>query len=501
MKFFLSINFFPVRFPLLQLSIFVFFFFEFFLLTFFYLFVRPMGSVLSCVKDADHDDSVVPSQANKKTVPVAEAPLASYLLEPNAATASQKLWMQSFERQNLSLPIELLQSAPKVVQEAEKAQQKKFNQQHRNVSPSSPYISTSNVTSSNPPLEPVTTTPPTPALSSTVFFKYCFAQWSGGLSGLDEVFEQCRQVAAVHHNRSSSFLPPAALTTSTSSGGATTRTSSVAPLPTSVLVVPDESAGRPSRCDSVGGDDADSAAIGGSDEDEDEAVTPSKVKAALPELTDTFSGSALNHLMTCLNVVDEAHVLYLMYVLTLDHNRVSLANTSPSRLRSMCDIQEGTISRANWIDGWLRCGVTSLAQARSFARTLGAAYDALLLDDIEFRSFYKYVYRFLPKETSGAAQGELSRDRCIRSWRTIFGQRWPLLDYFIVYVQRQYSRSYISADQWVSLPDFACAVRYELNLLQYDSARSSWPRLMDEFVEHTVWSMQQSDAASRTSSA
>ena len=73
-------------------------------------------------------------------------------------------------------------------------------------------------------------------------------------------------------------------------------------------------------------------------------------------------------------------------------------------------------------------------------------------------------------------------------WSTIVGEtKWKFIRDWIAYLEdpneKIYSRVAITIDQWRQLLEFMTHHRDEQSFASYDSAMSSWPSILDEFVD------------------
>lgn len=394
-----------------------------------------MGTCAS-VEDVTTSDGQRVVKAQSAEEEAAQVPL--YLMDRSAATPLQELWFHAVEltlpstelitisrdgseisTQRVIVPEKIKETAPKAVRD------------HCNANPA----------------------------DWERFLYYALAK---GFRGLDEIFDQCHQVA--------STLP--------------------------------QSKGKKGKGKSV------SATSGNNGADELQAGSPEKPVIRRESASDYFTGAALPHLMEMLGLSVEAHILYIVYHLVLAGKpRDEAVNISPSKMKAQQQhttfgepqnaalIDEWVVTRGAWITGWVALGCFSMADVRRTSREIGSAYDRLTLDDDDMKAFHKFLFRFMLK-IDNVPQVAVAKDDAVTMWRVELNNKWPLLEYFTVFVAKRYSKSFITADQWDILVDFAQALRYEVNLLQYDADGSTaWPVLMDQFVEETVRMLQEQDGS------
>ncbi|KAH9326443.1 hypothetical protein KI387_006621, partial [Taxus chinensis] len=94
---------------------------------------------------------------------------------------------------------------------------------------------------------------------------------------------------------------------------------------------------------------------------------------------------------------------------------------------------------------------------------------------------FRCFYYFVPFMCCENGQRSIAVSTSIEVWRLVFIGRFRLLDQWCDFVQKNQRHS-ISEDTWRRLLDFSRSVPE--NLEGYDIEASSWPLLIDEFVNH-----------------
>ncbi|OMJ92129.1 hypothetical protein SteCoe_5117 [Stentor coeruleus] len=100
-----------------------------------------------------------------------------------------------------------------------------------------------------------------------------------------------------------------------------------------------------------------------------------------------------------------------------------------------------------------------------------------LSDPVKFKGIYNFVYGF-SRETG---MRNLSLESAVQLWRLLLGNRFPLLENWIGFLEKRERKYDISKDTWEMLLDFLEIFERE-GLAGYDPS-GAWPVLIDEFVE------------------
>lgn len=100
-----------------------------------------------------------------------------------------------------------------------------------------------------------------------------------------------------------------------------------------------------------------------------------------------------------------------------------------------------------------------------------------LLDPKFFKQVY--VYTFLFSREVGCRN--LSLDVAVSLWRLLLGDKFPMVERWIEFLEARQKKHDISKDTWDMLLDFLEIV--EKNGIQGYDPDGSWPTLIDEFVE------------------
>lgn len=212
---------------------------------------------------------------------------------------------------------------------------------------------------------------------------------------------------------------------------------------------------------------------------------------------DSFSGAALPYLSELLSIPNEVYALLLLNRLLLGDQQRSLLDLSPSKMkREGFTLVEWSVKRSEWIRGWVKLQCFSVSDARRYIQSMCAEFDSWTLDEPAFKLFHKFIFRFLPKDTS-LQQEAIPREDAVRLLQLELGNKWALSKYFCSFIQHRFPKRYITVDQWDIIVEFATSFRYEINLLQYEGQQNSaWPLLMDAFIEDTMQQLHQPEEGS-----
>lgn len=100
-----------------------------------------------------------------------------------------------------------------------------------------------------------------------------------------------------------------------------------------------------------------------------------------------------------------------------------------------------------------------------------------LNDSRQFRLIYNYIFIF----TRESGCRNLGIDVAIAMWRLLLSEKFPFVEKWIEFLENRGKRHDISKDTWEMLLDFLEIMQKD-GLQGYDP-NSSWPILIDEFVE------------------
>jgi hypothetical protein len=272
--------------------------------------------------------------------------------------------------------------------------------------------------------------------------RFMFHELSINLRGLDEAFHQCSLIAPV---------------------------------------VPSTITCNSNTLQRVRSTNSNGASCSGVDEDQP------NLDASDYSLDDAFSGAVIPYLSELLSIPNEVLGLLLFNRLLLGDHQRSLLDLSPSKMKKTgFAIAEWTVKRRDWVRGWVKLQCFSVTDARRYVQSLSAEFSSWTLDDHNFRLFHKFIFRFLPKDTT-LQQEAIPKDDAVRLLSLELNSKWSLSQYFCSFLQHRTTKRFITVDQWDIIIEFAVAFRYEINLLQYEGQQSSaWPLLMDAFIESTM---------------
>jgi len=100
-----------------------------------------------------------------------------------------------------------------------------------------------------------------------------------------------------------------------------------------------------------------------------------------------------------------------------------------------------------------------------------------LSDPIKFKAIYLFVFNF----SREAGSRNLPLENAVQLWRLLLGDRFPIVEVWIRFLESRDKKYDISKDTWDMLHDFLEGYERE-GLASYDPY-GAWPVLIDEFVE------------------
>lgn len=142
----------------------------------------------------------------------------------------------------------------------------------------------------------------------------------------------------------------------------------------------------------------------------------------------------------------------------------------------------GIIVRENWIDGWSDVGADSAARMRNVVLQRRSA---LPTDQELFKNVYNHTFTLNLAERQKA----LMPDMAVAMWELLFkapGLEWKTtnaawLEWWIEYNQDKVKKA-VNKDLWKQTLNFALQTLKDESL-SFWSEESSWPSVIDEFVE------------------
>lgn len=142
----------------------------------------------------------------------------------------------------------------------------------------------------------------------------------------------------------------------------------------------------------------------------------------------------------------------------------------------------GIIVRENWIDGWSDVGADSAAKMRNVVLQRRSA---LPTDQELFKNVYNHTFTLNLAERQKA----LMPDMAVAMWELLFkapGLEWKTtnaawLEWWIEYNQEKVKKA-VNKDLWKQTLNFALQTLKDESL-SFWSEESSWPSVVDEFVE------------------
>lgn len=129
------------------------------------------------------------------------------------------------------------------------------------------------------------------------------------------------------------------------------------------------------------------------------------------------------------------------------------------------------ITRAEWIDGFNKLGIDSLARLKEAV----PAFRRELQAPARFRDFYNFVFEWSRENTTVRS---VSIETALALWGMVFaGRDWKLLPKWLEFTQTQTGDKPVKRDVWRMTLDFS-----QTDISKY-STEASWPSVMDEFVK------------------
>lgn len=133
----------------------------------------------------------------------------------------------------------------------------------------------------------------------------------------------------------------------------------------------------------------------------------------------------------------------------------------------------GIYKKEEFIQGMSTLGCDTIEKLRNKLQVLRRE----LTDPVKFKSVYNFVYMF--SRESGVRN--LPMENAIQLWRLLMGERFPILERWISFLESRDRKYDISKDTWEMLLDFFEIFEKD-GLAGYDPY-GAWPVLIDEFVE------------------
>lgn len=108
-----------------------------------------------------------------------------------------------------------------------------------------------------------------------------------------------------------------------------------------------------------------------------------------------------------------------------------------------------------------------------------ASLDPSFLDNDDFRPFFKFCFEFNREGTKKF----LERDTAVSLLPLCIENRSPHTSSFLDFLKTQPEDFKLNKDQWCSFLDFSFAIGPPPDFVGWDAEQSSWPILLDEYVE------------------
>lgn len=142
----------------------------------------------------------------------------------------------------------------------------------------------------------------------------------------------------------------------------------------------------------------------------------------------------------------------------------------------------GAVTREGWVDGWSEIGVDTLPKMRNVVLQRRSQ---LPTDRDVFKNVYNHTFQIA---LQGGAKS-LPVDMAVSFWQSLFTApafEWrtattPWLDWWIEFYQEKVNRA-VNKDVWKQTLNFAQQTVKD-DSLSFWSEESSWPSVIDEFVE------------------
>lgn len=133
----------------------------------------------------------------------------------------------------------------------------------------------------------------------------------------------------------------------------------------------------------------------------------------------------------------------------------------------------GVFKKEEFIQGLKALGCDSMQKLKNKLSDMRR----VLADARQFKGIYNYVFGF----SREVGCRNLNIDVAIALWRLLLGEKFPMVERWIAFLEARGKRHDVSKDTWEMLLDFLEIVQKE-GLQGYDP-NSAWPVLIDEFVE------------------
>ena len=161
---------------------------------------------------------------------------------------------------------------------------------------------------------------------------------------------------------------------------------------------------------------------------------------------------------------------------------------SDTKLLSLCwrlgAEKPGALSEDEW-NGFETCRHLPTFGKAATVETLKAGWgtlDPAFLENSEFRPFFKFCFEF----NRDGTKKFLERDTAVALLPLCIENRSKHTPLFLDFLKTKPEDFKLNRDQWCSYLDFSCAVGAAPEFLGWNAEESSWPILLDEFVEFAM---------------
>lgn len=142
----------------------------------------------------------------------------------------------------------------------------------------------------------------------------------------------------------------------------------------------------------------------------------------------------------------------------------------------------GKLARTEFING---CKTHNVSSISDITETMLSTLDPNFLTGDEFKSFYKFVFKFNLEEPLRVH----TREMFTELMKLVIGERLDegvFVDKFVTFLfETRKDNELYTFDQWTSFLDFSLTYQNVDKLLNdYDEETSAWPLLVDDFVKY-----------------
>ncbi|CEP15828.1 hypothetical protein [Parasitella parasitica] len=129
----------------------------------------------------------------------------------------------------------------------------------------------------------------------------------------------------------------------------------------------------------------------------------------------------------------------------------------------------GYITKDEWMLGMKELETDTMEKLRAKRLDFEKVFD----DPDQFKEMYKYTFFYAKNKDQKCMEIETA----LVLWETLLGEKYPIVNDFVTFLQEKKPVRVINRDQWQSFLEFAST-----DISEYDES-SAWPVLFDEFVE------------------